>query len=68
VEEAIRQLETIAGRSLDIRRGPAAAGDATRTSADTSRILTDLDWRPRVALEHGLLAQWAWAQEAFPVS
>jgi UDP-glucuronate 4-epimerase len=64
VDGAIRQLEAIAGSSLDIRRWPAAAGDVKRTSADTSRILCDLDWRPRVALEHGLRAQWAWAQQA----
>jgi UDP-glucuronate 4-epimerase len=64
VEESIRLLETIADCSLDIHRGPAAAGDVKRASADTSRILSDLDWRPQVALEHGLRAQWAWAQQA----
>jgi nucleoside-diphosphate-sugar epimerase len=64
VEESIRLLEAIAGCSLDIRRRPAAAGDVKRASADTSRILSDLDWRPQVALEHGLRAQWVWAQQA----
>lgn len=64
VEESIQLLETIAGRSLDIHRHPAADGDVKRTSADTSRILGDLGWRPQVALEHGLSAQWTWAQQA----
>jgi UDP-glucuronate 4-epimerase len=68
VEESIRLLETIAGRVLDIRRGPPAVGDVRRTSADTSQILCDLHWRPQVALEHGLLAQWAWALQALPAS
>jgi nucleoside-diphosphate-sugar epimerase len=59
--EAIELLERISGRTLDVRRGPAATGDVKRTKADTTRIEHDLDWSPRVGLEDGLKAQWEWA-------
>jgi len=61
MREAIAALERIAGRRLDVRSGPPAAGDVRRTSADVSRIRADLDWAPRVRLEDGLSEQWSWA-------
>jgi nucleoside-diphosphate-sugar epimerase len=59
--EAIALLERIAGRSLDIRRTNAAAGDVARTKADIARIREALGWEPRTSLEDGLRAQWEWA-------
>src|SRR5215211_957055 len=59
--EAIALFERIAGRRLDVRRDPAVPGDQTRTSADTTRIRTELGWTPRVGLEAGIEAQWEWA-------
>ena len=61
MREAIETLERIAGRRLDLREGPPAAGDVRRTSADVSRIQGDLGWEPRVGLEDGLKEQWLWA-------
>ncbi len=61
MNEVIAALERISGRTLDVRRTPAAAGDVKRTQADSSRIRGDLGWQPRVALEDGLQAQWEWA-------
>ena len=61
LREAIETLERIAGRRLDLRAGPPAAGDVRRTSADVSRIRADLGWEPRVGLEDGLQEQWLWA-------
>ena len=61
IREAIELLERIAGRSLDVRYREAAKGDVHRTKADTTRIRTELDWTPHVALEDGLRAQWEWA-------
>ena len=59
MREAIALLERIAGRRLDLRVLPAAAGDARRTAADTSRIRDQLGWQPQVPLEQGLQAQWS---------
>jgi UDP-glucuronate 4-epimerase len=61
MREAIEMLERISGRELDLRRGPPAAGDVRRTSADVSLIRADLGWAPRVRLEVGLREHWSWA-------
>ena len=61
MNETIALLERIAGRTLDLRRTEAVAGDQRRTNADTTRIHDDLGWAPRTSLEEGLRAQWAWA-------
>ena len=63
LRDVIATLERIAGRSLETRSRPAAAGDVRRTAADTSRIRAELGWRPRVGLAEGLEAQWEWAVE-----
>jgi nucleoside-diphosphate-sugar epimerase len=61
MNDTIALLERISGRVLDVSRGPAVPGDQRRTSADTTRIRTELGWAPRVSLEEGLRAQWEWA-------
>jgi nucleoside-diphosphate-sugar epimerase len=61
MNESIALLQEIAGRTLDLRRHPAVAGDQRRTQADTTRIRDELGWQPLVSLEDGLARQWAWA-------
>lgn len=55
--EALTLLGRIAGRRLDLRRVPAAAGDARRTVADIGRASAELGWTPTTSLEAGLVAQ-----------
>jgi nucleoside-diphosphate-sugar epimerase len=59
--EAIALLERIAGGALRVLRSERQAGDVRRTSADTTRIESELGWRPSTRLEDGLEAQWRWA-------
>jgi len=59
--EAIELLEGFSGRTLDIRPCPPVPGDTRRTSADTTRIRSDLGWAPATSLEDGLRSQWEWA-------
>jgi nucleoside-diphosphate-sugar epimerase len=59
--DTIAILERLAGRNLELRRHPAVPGDQRRTQADTSRLRDEVGWEPRVGLEEGLAAQWAWA-------
>jgi nucleoside-diphosphate-sugar epimerase len=66
MNESIALLERIAGRTLDVRRGEAVPGDQRRTSADTTRIRSELGWQPRVSLEDGLRRQWEWAAARVP--
>ncbi len=61
LNETIALFERIAGRTLDVRRGEPVPGDQRRTSADTTRIRSELGWTPRVSLEDGVRAQWEWA-------
>lgn len=63
MNEAIALLEELAGRTLDLRRHEAVPGDQRRTSADTTRIRTELGWAPQVDLREGLDAQWRWASD-----
>lgn len=58
--DAIAVAETVAARRLRIRFEEQAPGDARRTAADTSRIRSELAWRPTVPLADGLAAQWEW--------
>ena len=59
--EAIEALGKVSGRRLEVVRHPRREGDAARTAADTSRIRTDLGWKPATSFEAGLAAQWRWA-------
>lgn len=61
VLDAIGLLESIAGRTLDVRRVDPARGDVRRTRADVSRIGEALGWEPHVPLADGLARMWAWA-------
>ncbi len=61
VRDVIATLERVSGRTLALIEGRHAAGDVRRTSADTSRIERDLDWRATTSLDDGLQAQWEWA-------
>ena len=61
LRDALGLLEELAGRPLEVRYGPAAAGDMRRTKADTGRIERELGWRATTPLRDGLAAHWAWA-------
>jgi nucleoside-diphosphate-sugar epimerase len=60
VNEVLEEIESIVGRTLNIRRDAVARGDVRRTSADTTAISRALDWRPRIQLRDGLRRQWDW--------
>jgi nucleoside-diphosphate-sugar epimerase len=68
LNEAIAHLERISGRTLSMNRAPAVAGDQRRTRADTTKAEKELGWRPAVALEEGLRAQWEWAATRMPLA
>jgi nucleoside-diphosphate-sugar epimerase len=61
--DAIEVLGRVAGRRLEIVRGPRVEGDVVRTAADTSLIEAQLGWKPRTPFEEGLGAQWSWAAD-----
>lgn len=61
LREIIELGERLSGRTLNVVNEPAAAGDVTRTAANTGRIRSDTGWEPKVALEEGFRSQLAWA-------
>jgi UDP-glucuronate 4-epimerase len=60
--DVIATCERLSGKSLDVRRGAAAAGDVRRTAADTRRIRSELGWSPQTDLDQGLEEQLAAAE------
>ena len=66
LRDAIAAFEGLAGRSLDVREHAAARGDPGRTSADTTRIESDVGWRPLTSFEEGARAQWEWVLKTQP--
>ena len=64
LREVIALVERLAGRRLAVRYEPPAVGDVRRTAADTTRIRSELGWRPQTSLTEGLAAQIAASQSA----
>ena len=60
VNETLRLLEEITGRSARVRFGAAQPGDARDTFADTSAAHADLGFAPKWALADGLRAEADW--------
>jgi len=61
MRETIELFERAAERKLNLIVGERMAGDVRRTAPDTTRIRSELGWAPRVGLEEGISAHWAWA-------
>jgi nucleoside-diphosphate-sugar epimerase len=61
LNEILELGQKLAGRELDLHREPAAAGDVTRTAADTSSIRADTGWEPQIPLEEGFKRHLDWA-------
>jgi UDP-glucuronate 4-epimerase len=57
LRDVIALVERLTGKRLAVRYEPAAVGDVRRTAADTTRIRSELGWRPQTSLAEGLAAQ-----------
>jgi nucleoside-diphosphate-sugar epimerase len=66
--DAIDICEGLTGRRLSIQQHAAAAGDPTRTTADTTRIREALNWKPATPLKEGLSAQLSWMEAKLSAS
>lgn len=60
VNEVLQHIGEISGRSLNITRYPAVAGDVRRTGGDSSRAKSVLGWQPVHSVREGLEAQYRW--------
>ncbi|MFL6099162.1 MAG: NAD-dependent epimerase/dehydratase family protein [Actinomycetales bacterium] len=60
VNELLALLGEVAGRELEVSRGPDQAGDVRQTGGSTDRAHELLGWEPKVTVAQGLRAQYAW--------
>lgn len=60
---ALEVLESVTGRSVDIRRAGTQAGDVTDTWASVSRARDTIGFEPKVDLATGLAAEYRWLRE-----
>ncbi len=66
--DMVQAIGAVLGRPPGIERLPLQAGDVERTWADLTRSRAELGYEPKVSFADGLRRQWAWMQEAMPVS
>jgi nucleoside-diphosphate-sugar epimerase len=60
VNQVLDIIGRVAGKPLDVRRGPAQLGDMRDTYADTTLARADLGFLPSVSLEEGIEAEYRW--------
>jgi nucleoside-diphosphate-sugar epimerase len=70
INELIRRLEALTGKTARVERRPAHPADMLANWADVEKAEELLDWRPQVSLDEGLsrLAEWyeserSWASQ-----
>lgn len=59
-------LESVCGRTVRLRHGPAQKGDAPHTSADIGKARRELGFVPRTGLADGLAAEWDYIRAIYP--
>jgi nucleoside-diphosphate-sugar epimerase len=57
----------LTGRTIELDRRPAQAGDVARTGGDITRARELLRWVPATSLRDGMLEQIAWHQAYAPI-
>jgi UDP-glucose 4-epimerase len=60
MNDVLKMIERITGRSLNVVREGAQKGDMRDTYADTSLAKKDLGFAPKVRLEDGIQAEYRW--------
>ncbi|MCX6390638.1 MAG: NAD-dependent epimerase/dehydratase family protein [Solirubrobacterales bacterium] len=64
VRDALSIIEALAEKPLDVTYGEVERGDVRDTAANTTLARTQLAFDPRIGLEEGLAAEFAWVREA----
>lgn len=63
MNDVIRLVEELVGKSIQLDRGPAQAGDVRRTGGAVHNLRTATGWAPQVRIEEGLARQVEWHLE-----
>ncbi len=59
--DAVRKIEQLLDRPIEVEHLPDARGDVRRTCSDPQRAARDLGFTPRVGLDEGLARQAEWS-------
>jgi len=62
VLEVVKSFEDVTGVNLNYTIGKRRAGDIEQVWADTEKIFSELDWRPKFDLKDALRDAWKWQQ------
>lgn len=60
VFEIVKCFESTTGTKLNYKIGEKREGDVTEIFADNSKIVTELNWKPKYSLEEALNNAWNW--------
>jgi len=60
VNQVVEMIGHVSGRRPRVEVAPAQKGDMRHTYADTEQARVDLDFRPAIALQDGLAAEYQW--------
>jgi nucleoside-diphosphate-sugar epimerase len=60
MNDVLRRIERVTGRTLEVIREEAQKGDMRDTFADTTAAQRDLGFRSTVSLDEGLSREWEW--------
>ncbi len=62
VLEVINTFEKVTGQKLNYKIGPRRSGDVEKVYADTTKVNTELGWKPGYSLNDIVKSAWAWEQ------
>ncbi|HEX4001207.1 MAG TPA: SDR family oxidoreductase [Candidatus Acidoferrales bacterium] len=65
LNEVVKLLEKLTGKSIEVKRDPPRAGDILHSQADVSLARQVLGYEPRVLFEEGLARTWEWYKAAY---
>jgi UDP-glucuronate 4-epimerase len=60
VNDVLDTIASISGKTLNVQKVGAVAGDVWRTGGSSEHIRRELGWAPKRSVEEGLIAQYEW--------
>jgi len=63
IRRVAEKIVSLSGKDIEIEFDPSGPRGVNRYCADTTKMKTILNWRPRTSLEEGLKKTYQWAEE-----
>jgi len=65
VKEVIETVKKISGKDFEVIKSERREGDPAILVADSTKIQTELGWKPKISFEEGLRETWAWFKRKY---